>query len=155
MPQLQTLCLLPVPFTSNERHNMTLPTLECLRTFSATNLSLRHLTISLDMSIFPSNIPTISLPGHSLETLFIVPYYSNQKPPVSDLVALATYLDLFPHLRDITSFFCEKQPCSSVAEVSKFAVLLWKDVAHLIAPYQALRKHVEYQLVRNLFGGGR
>ncbi|KAJ2928134.1 hypothetical protein H1R20_g8946, partial [Candolleomyces eurysporus] len=156
MPQLQTLCLLPVPFTSNERHRMILPTLECLRTLSSANLDLRHLTISLDMSTFPSNIPTISLPGHSLETLFIMPYYSNQKPPVSDLVALATYLDhLFPHLQDIASFFYEKQPCPSVEEVSKFAVGLWKDVAHMITPYQSLRKHVESQLVQNLFGGER
>jgi hypothetical protein len=83
-----------------------------------------------------------------------MPYYSNQNPQVSDLVALATYLDhLFPHLRDITSFFQEKQPCASVAEVSKFALGLWKDVTHLITPYQAMRKHVEHQLVQNLFGG--
>jgi hypothetical protein len=154
MPQLQTLCLLPIPISSDERHNLILPTLECLQTFSSTNLALQHLTISLDMSTFPSDIPPVSLPGHSLETLFIMPYDSNQKPQVSDLVALATYLDrLFPHLRDITSFFQEKQPCASVAEESKFALGLWKDVTHLITSYQTLRKHVEHQLVQNLFGG--
>jgi hypothetical protein len=49
LPHLNTLCLLPLPGSKDERHKLELPTLECLQTLSSANLALQHLTISLDM----------------------------------------------------------------------------------------------------------
>jgi hypothetical protein len=104
LPQLRTLCLLPLPLSHHERHKLTLPTLECLRTLSSTNTALQHLTISIDMSTIPSDMPDILLPGHSLETLFIAPFYTPFKLSTPDLVNLSTYLSYSSSLAGGTIF---------------------------------------------------
>ncbi|KAJ2932994.1 hypothetical protein H1R20_g4092, partial [Candolleomyces eurysporus] len=154
LPQLQTLCLLPLPLSRHERHKLTLPTLECLRTLSSTNLALQHLTISIDMSTIPADTPDLLLPGHALETLFIAPFYTPFKLSTSDLVTLSTFLDrLFPNLQDVTSFF-EKSHSSrkpGLAEASVLASPLWADVERMVRSYQILRERVHDHLVQNLF----
>ncbi|RXW13974.1 hypothetical protein EST38_g11885 [Candolleomyces aberdarensis] len=149
-PHLKTLCLLPLPGSKAARHKLELPTLECLQALSSTNLALKHVTISLDMSVIPSNIPDLSLPGHALEELFIQPYYHNPRLPVSTLVTLSTYLDhLFPRISDITSFFeeaAEDGPCSAsprIAMAAALALPLWEDVAYMMNSYQVLREKVD------------
>jgi hypothetical protein len=108
------------------------------------------------MSVIPSNIPSLSLPGHGLKELFIQPYYHSSKLPVSTLVTLSTYLDrLFPRILDIMSFFeeiaeegsCDISPGIRVAAAS--ALDLWEGVAHMIRSYQVLRETVVHDtLVR-------
>ncbi|KAJ2915689.1 hypothetical protein MD484_g4738, partial [Candolleomyces efflorescens] len=154
LPKLQTLCLLPRPLTRHERHCLTLPTLECVRSLSSTNAALEHLTISIDLSTIPSDTPDLSHPGHALETLFIAPFYTPFKLCTSDLVSLSTYLDhLFPNLKDLTSFF-EKSHHSNIpglAEASALASSLWIDVDRMVRSYQSLRKHVYAQFADNHF----